>query len=48
MARQVVYSADSAIPVVKKKMKNKANVNLGKIGVNCYLTSEYEELWAIL
>jgi hypothetical protein len=35
-------SADPAIPAVKKKMKNKANVNLGKIVVTYYLTSKYD------
>jgi hypothetical protein len=30
----------------QEKMKNKANFNLGKIGVSYYLTSEYEDFWA--
>ena len=29
-------------------LKNKANVNLGKIGVSSFITSEYERFWGVL
>ena len=33
---------------VSKKLKNKANFNLGKIGVSCYLISKYEGILSFL
>ena len=30
----------------EKKIENKANIKIGKIDVNSYMTSEYERLWA--
>ena len=43
-----VYQWPQMQRLICEKMKNKANFNIGKIGVSSLLTSEYENTWAFL
>ena len=39
---------NSECSVAKKKIKNKANVKIGKKDASCYMTSRYDNIWVFL